>query len=332
MSVNKSIRTDLALEAHEFIQESNSRNKEQIDAGGVEVENDGTEQIRITRVRITNEKGEKALGKPIGTYITLEVPDLRYNDEALYEQTCKFLAKELSSILELRDDSIILVVGLGNWNVTPDALGPKVVSKIMITRHLHEYVPDQVQKGVRPVCAISPGVLGITGIETGEIIKGIVEKVKPDVIIAIDALASRKMERVNTTIQISNTGISPGSGVGNKRMDISKETLGVHVIAIGVPTVVDAATMASDAIDLVIDELIKQAPKGTDFYNMLKNIDKEEKYQMIKEVLEPYSGNLIVTPKEIDEVIDKVSKVIANGLNISLHQGISLEDVNRYLN
>lgn len=332
MSVNKSIRTDLALEAHEFIEESNKRNENKIDTGGVEIENDGTEQIRITRVRITNERGEKTLGKPIGTYITLEVPDLRYNDEELYEQTCKYLAKELSAILELKDDSVILIVGLGNWNVTPDALGPKVISKIMITRHLHEYVPDQVQKGVRPVCGISPGVLGITGIETGEIIKGIVEKVKPDIIIAIDALASRKMERVNTTIQISDTGISPGSGVGNKRMDISKDTLGVPVIAIGVPTVVDAATMASDAIDLVIDELIKQAPKGTDFYNMLKSIDKEEKYQMIKEVLEPYSGNLIVTPKEIDEVIDKVSKIIANGLNISLHQGITLEDVNRYLN
>jgi len=136
--------------------------------------------------------------------------------------------------LNLKDDSTILVIGLGNWNVTPDALGPKVVSRLMVTRHLLEYVPDQVDEGVRPVCAVSPGVLGITGIETGEIVRGIVDRVKPDVVIAIDALASRKMERVNTTIQIADTGISPGSGVGNKRMELSRETLGVPVIAIGV--------------------------------------------------------------------------------------------------
>jgi len=141
----------------------------------------------------------------------------------LYEETCKALAKELTRVLNLKDDSTILVIGLGNWNVTPDALGPKVVSRLMVTRHLLEYVPDQVDEGVRPVCAVSPGVLGITGIETGEIVRGIVDRVKPDVVIAIDALASRKMERVNTTIQIADTGISPGSGVGNKRMELSRE-------------------------------------------------------------------------------------------------------------
>jgi spore protease len=202
----------------------------------------------------------------------------------------------------------------------------------MVTRHLLEYVPEQVDAGVRPVCAVAPGVLGITGIETGEIVKGIVDKVKPDVIIAIDALASRKMERVNTTIQIADTGISPGSGVGNKRMELSRTTLGIPVIAIGVPTVVDAATMANDTIDLVLDSMIKQAPKGSEFYNMLNSIDRNEKYQMIQEVLQPYVGNLIVTPKEIDDAVEKIGKVIANGLNIALHKGITLNDVNRYLN
>ena len=157
------------------------------------------------------------------------------------------------------------------------------------------------------------------------------DRVNPDFVIAIDALASRKTERVNTTIQIADTGISPGSGVGNKRMELSKTTLGVPVIAIGVPTVVDAATMANDTIDLVIDNLIKEAKEDMRFYNMLKNIDRNEKYQLIQEVLRPYVGNLVVTPKEIDDAVDRISKVIANGINIALHQGITLNDVNRYV-
>ncbi|GAE87445.1 endopeptidase spore protease Gpr [Acetivibrio straminisolvens JCM 21531] len=282
-------------------------------------------------MKVTSPTGEAAIGKPMGNYITLEVPRLKENDQELYEETCKALAKELTRILNLRDDSTILVIGLGNWNVTPDALGPKAVSGLMVTRHLLEYVPEQVDKGVRPVCAVSPGVLGITGIETGEIVRGIVDRVRPDIVIAIDALASRKMERVNTTIQIADTGIAPGSGVGNKRMELSRETLGVPVIAIGVPTVVDAATMANDTIDLVIDNLIKEAKDDAHFYNLLKNIDKNEKYQLIQEVLQPYVGNLVVTPKEIDDVVDRIAKVIANGLNIALHQGITLNDVNRYV-
>lgn len=333
MTELKNVRTDLTLEAHELLRErAVKEKKEEQDIPGIEVENAGDEEIKITRVRVTSPTAEAAIGKPMGNYITLEIPGLRDNDQELYENTCKALAKELVSILNLGEKTMTLVVGLGNWNVTPDALGPKVVSSMMVTRHLLEYLPEQVDEGVRPVCAVAPGVLGITGIETGEIIKGIVERIRPDYIIAIDALASRKMERVNTTIQVADTGISPGSGVGNKRMELSKATLGIPVIAIGVPTVVDAATMANDTIDLVIDSMIEQAPQGTEFYNMLKGIDREEKYGMIREVLEPYVGNLIVTPKEIDEVVRKIAKVIANGLNIALHQGIGLNDVNRYVN
>lgn len=329
----RNVRTDLTLEAHELLKERAVKEKsEQQDIPGVRLENAGDEEIKITRVFVETPAGEKAIGKPMGNYITLEIPHLRDNDQELYENTCKALAKELTGILKLNEKTMILVVGLGNWNVTPDALGPKVISSMMVTRHLLEYLPDQVDEGVRPVCAVAPGVLGITGIETGEIIRGIVDRVKPDYVIAIDALASRKMERVNTTIQIADTGISPGSGVGNKRMELSRATLGIPVVAIGVPTVVDAATMANDTIDLVLDSMIEQAPQGTDFYNMMKSIDREEKYGMIQEVLEPYVGNLIVTPKEIDEVVKKISKVIANGLNIALHQGITLDDVNRYVN
>jgi spore protease len=333
MIQTRSIRTDLALEAHEYIREQGQAKLASVspDLPGVEIENAGTQDIKITRVRVTSPTGEVSIGKPMGNYITLEVRRLNENDQVLYEDTCKALSQELVRILKLREKSTVLVVGLGNWNVTPDALGPKVTSGLMVTRHLLEYVPKQVDQGVRPVCAIAPGVLGITGIETREIVKGIVERIKPDVVIAIDALASRKMERVNTTIQIADTGISPGSGVGNKRMEISVNTLGVPVIAIGVPTVVDAATMANDTIDLVIDNLINEAKEDKQFYNMLKNIDRNEKYQLIQEVLEPYIGNLIVTPKEIDDVVDRIAKVIANGLNIALHQGITLDDVDRYI-
>ncbi len=329
----KNVRTDLTLEAHELLREQSLKEKnEQQEIPGIRLENAGNDEIKITRVVVETPAGEKAIGKPMGNYVTLEIPGLRDNDQELYENTCKALGQELAGILKLGEKSMTLVVGLGNWNVTPDALGPKVVSSMMVTRHLLEYLPEQVDEGVRPVCAVAPGVLGITGIETGEIIRGIVERIRPDYVIAIDALASRKMERVNTTIQIADTGISPGSGVGNKRMELSRATLGIPVIAIGVPTVVDAATMANDTIDLVLDSMIEQAPQGTEFYNMMKSIDRDEKYNMIKEVLEPYIGNLIVTPKEIDEVVKKVAKVIANGLNIALHQGITLNDVNRYVN
>jgi spore protease len=201
----------------------------------------------------------------------------------------------------------------------------------MITRHLKKYIPDQIDEGINPVCGVSPGVLGLTGIETAEIIQGIVAKIKPDYVIVIDALASRKMDRVATTIQVGDTGISPGSGVGNKRMGLTKESLGVPVIAIGVPTVVDAATMANDTIDFMIDNLIEHSNGNKDFYNMLKNVDKDEKYGMIREVLNPYIGNLIVTPKEIDALIDDISKIIANGINVALHDSIELKDINRYI-
>ncbi len=332
--MNRNIRTDLALEAHELFKQ---QAREEVLKGrgeppGIEVENAGTEDIKISRVKVTSPTGEASIGKPMGNYITLEIPKLRQNDQNLIEDSCKELAKELTALIDIDEKAPVLIVGLGNWNVTPDALGPKVISSLMVTRHLLEYVPEQVEQGVRPVCAVAPGVLGITGIETGEIIKGIVDRVKPALIVAIDALASRKMERVSTTIQLADTGISPGSGVGNKRMELSQSTLGVPVIAIGVPTVVDAATMANDTIDLVMDSMIGQASKGTEFYSMLKGIDRNEKYELIQEVLNPYIGNLIVTPKEIDDIIERISKIIANGLNIALHKGITLKDVNRYVN
>ena len=184
---------------------------------------------------------------------------------------------------------------------------------------------------MRQVSAIAPGVMGTTGIETVDIIKGIVEKTQPDLVIAIDALASRRMQRVYTTIQISDTGIRPGGGVGNKRKELSKETLGVPVLAIGVPTVVDAATLTNDTIKLVIEHLCEQSEKGSQFYDLLKEISDEDKYSLIRDALEPYGANMIVTTKDIDMIIRNISQIIANAINIAIHPGIDLKDVNRYL-
>jgi spore protease len=322
------IRTDLAIEAREFYNKQENRN----DIPGVEVNVDNKEDVTVTRVKVVEEVGARIIGKPKGNYITIEVPKLKENDKDLHDDVGRILAEEVASIVQLNDQSVILVVGLGNWNVTPDALGPRVIEHLLVTRHIKEYIPDQIDEGVRSVCAVAPGVLGITGIETSEIIKGIVDRVKPDLVIAIDALASRKMERISTTIQLADTGINPGSGVGNNRKELSKESMGVPVIAIGVPTVVDAATMASDTIDLVIDSLISQSPNGGEFYNMLKDMDRTEKYKLISEVIAPYVGNLMVTPKEIDRLIDDIAIVIANGLNLALHPSIGPEDIDRYLN
>ncbi len=323
------IRTDLALEAREMYQQNA---EEEAEVPGVEVETGGTEGISITRVKVTSMEGANAMGKPMGNYITIEAPNLRTKDMDLHDEVCRSISKELGTIINLNKEMTVLVVGLGNWNITPDALGPKVISNLMVTRHLLEHMPEQIDSRIRPVCALAPGVLGLTGIETSEIIKGLVEKVKPDMVIAIDALASRKMNRVSTTIQIADTGINPGSGVGNKRKALSVQTLGIPVIAIGVPMVVDAATMANDTIDLMLDSMLQQIEQGAAFYETLKNMDKNEKHALIQEILSPYVGNLMVTPKEVDTIIEDVSIIIANGINMALHEGLDLEDVSRYVN
>lgn len=323
-----SIRTDLALEAKEAYSKENNRGE----IPGVSVDVKNGEHATVTMVKVLDKKGEKAIGKPIGSYITIEAPDLQHFDQDLQDELSRIMAKELSELINLEQDKTALVVGLGNWNVTPDALGPRVVSRLMVTRHLKQMIPDEIDEGIRPVCALSPGVLGLTGIETGEIIQGVVKKIRPDIVLVVDALASRKLSRVSTTIQIGNTGINPGSGVGNKRMGLTQDLLGVPVIAIGAPTVVDAATMANDTIDMVIDDLMTQTEQGKEFYNMLKSINRDEKFQLIQEILSPYSADLMVTPKDVDSIIDKISKIVANGINIALHPSIHLKDINRYIN
>lgn len=323
----KNVRTDLAIEAKELYEEQNSK-----EISGVKIDEYFDSGMKIVDVNILDEMGEKNMGKPIGRYITIEMPESVNHDRDVMDDVSEVFAKTLSSMINLDKSMTTLVVGLGNWNVTPDALGPKVISRLMITRHLKELIPDKIDENIRPVCALSPGVLGLTGIETGEIIRAVTEKIKPNLIVCIDALASRKTDRVNKTIQIGNTGISPGSGIGNKRMEISEKTLGIPVIAIGIPTVVHAATLANDTLDMALDALISQSTEGSEFYNMLNSLDREEKQRLINEILYPYVGDMIVTPKEIDMVIDSVSKIIANGINIALQPALGLEDINRYIN
>ena len=224
-------RTDLALERREIFRKNN--NLEEID--GIEIENKEIDpNLKVTKVDITNQNGEQAIGKPIGTYITIDIQKLRLAEDAEIQKSAEILSEELKEIInkhiESKDD--ILVVGLGNIYVTPDSLGPKVINDIDVTRHIIKYLPQYIDENSRPVSAISPGVLGTTGIETLEILEGVVKEIKPKLLIVIDALASRSIERISSTIQLSDTGIVPGAGVGNTRKEISKNTLGIPVIAI----------------------------------------------------------------------------------------------------
>ncbi|MFZ5965588.1 MAG: GPR endopeptidase [Bacillota bacterium] len=320
------IRTDLALEAREMYRENTKQ-----EIPGVEVEQKNEKFAVVTRVKVLDRQGSEIMGKPEGSYITVEASGLKNPDADLKDEVSQLLAKELVHLVPNKKSLKTLIVGLGNWDVTPDALGPQVVSKVLVTRHFFESYGKTDDPTMTSVSAISPGVMGTTGIETMEIIKGIVEKTQPDLVVAIDALASRKMERVHTTIQISTSGINPGSGIGNKRKELSEKTLGIPVIAIGVPTVVDAATLTNDTIKMVVENLANQASKDSQFYNILKNMSDEDKYSLIKEVLEPYGANVIVTTKDIDMIITNISQIIANALNIALHPGIQLKDVNRYI-
>lgn len=322
-----SVRTDLAIEARELAQQS-AEEADQLD--GVEVETEENPDYFLTHVRILSEEGSHLMGKPMGNYITLESEKLKENDVECHEKIIKLLAENIRSLAKFDEDDCILVAGLGNWNITPDALGPKVVSKILVTRHLQGTLPEEIEETVRPVAAVSPGVMGITGIETGEIIKGIVEKLQPSLLIAIDALAARRSNRINAAIQMSDTGVAPGAGVGNKRMMLDEETLGIPVIAIGVPTVVDAATLVNDTMDKILGEMMQQTKKGSEFYQTLQSLEQEEKYQMIADILGPYTGNMFVTPKEVDAVVDRLANIIANSINIAVHPGVTMEDINRY--
>ena len=306
-------RTDLALERRDIYQKINKLNE--ID-GVKSAEDEIDKNIKVSRVYVLNENGEQAIGKPKGTYITIDVKNLKLAGDEEIQKTSEVLSNELKNMLDqhVQKQGELLRVGLGNIYVTPDALGPKVINEIDVTRHIIKYLPQYVEEGTRSVSAISPGVLGTTGIETVEILKGIVDNVKPKLLVVIDALASRSIDRISSTIQISDTGIVPGAGVGNTREEISQRTLGIPVIAIGIPTVVELATLVSDGIDIFIDRLQEKA-ESNEYLNRLQENDK---YEEVKEALNVGEYNMIVTPKEIDDLIENMKDVVARGINFAV--------------
>ncbi|MBD9009058.1 MAG: GPR endopeptidase [Clostridiales bacterium] len=321
MADTNTSRCDLAIEAHEMLAMGKASD---FSINGIKVEEtEHNNYIKITRIKVDNENGARELGKPMGSYITIEMPARFYGQQEIYEEMCKACACELKSITdEMLDDQddTVLVVGLGNDRITADALGPRVIDSLMITRHLKKYIPDEIDEGIRPLCAIAPGVLGTTGMETEEIVRSLAHEINPKLVIVIDALCSGSVERINTTVQLTDTGITPGGGVGNKRKTINAETLGRPVIAIGVPTVVDAATIAAAGMDIVMN-------KRNDI-----NIPRDEanRRDWIRSEIGEELGSMIVAPKDVDSIIGDIASVIANGINISMHEGITLADVDRY--
>ena len=281
------------------------------------------EHIKLNTIEVNNKDAEKTIGKTIGKYVTFDLKDLKYADENEIEESAKIISKELKSMIDDKimknkdkaiKDTSVLVVGLGNQYVTPDALGPKVISEIEITRHLKKYAPKYVCKGVKTISAIAPGVLGTTGIETYEIIKGVVQNIEPDLIIAIDSLASKSIKRISSSIQIGNTGIVPGSGVENERKELSYDTLGVPVIAIGVPMVVDVATIMDECLNVFIGKLQDEAKSN----EILNKVKKEGSCNEIKELLIEEDYNLVVTPKEIDDLVENMKCIVARTINYAL--------------
>lgn len=316
------VSLDLALEAHEIV-----RGETGAEIPGVRLDKEKYEHASISTVAILEPQAVPIMGKPIGDYITIEAPNLRDNDRDIHNQLSEILAHKLSELIKVDEKATVLVVGLGNWNTTPDALGPKVVNYTLVTRHLKDHAPEELEKGLRPVCALAPGVMGTTGIETAEIVRGVAERVKPDLVIAIDALAAGSVERIGTTIQLANTGINPGSGIGNHRAGINQETIGVPVIAIGVPTVVHAGVIAHEAMG----QLLEQFKTNPTLYQIYKNINPQAMEGIINNVLGPFAGNLMVTPKEIDDLITNTARVISSALAQALHPAIDAEEANMYL-
>ena len=307
-------RTDLALERRDIYKETNNI-KGEID-GIISEEEEVSKTIKVTRVNVVNENGAKSIQKPIGTYTTIDVEKMRNITEEEISKISNTMSEELKKLINkhVGKTDEILIVGLGNEYSTPDSLGPKVVREVDVTRHIFKYLPQFVEDGDREVSAIAPGVLGVTGIETQEILKGIVDNVKPKLIIAIDSLASKSIDRISSSVQLSDTGIIPGAGVGNKRRELSKETLGVPVIGVGIPTVVELATLVSDGIDIFIDTLQEKA-ESNDYLNKLKENDK---YEEVKEALNVGEYNMIVTPKEIDDLIENMKNIVARGINYAI--------------
>lgn len=311
MFLSHNERTDLALERATV---ATSRAGQQIP--GMNVREEELDGMKITRVSVMTPQAGAQIGKPPGRYFTLECPALRFRSRETLKGVAGIIASELAELAGLPKKNDVLIVGLGNWQATPDALGPRVISQLMITRHIREHLPQELGGRLNPVAAISPGVLGITGMETIDIVKGIVQQVRPELVITVDALAARAPSRLLTTIQIADTGIQPGSGVGNKRPGINRETLGIPVIAMGVPTVVSGAAIAMDVLDAYFQKFNRHARATIDSVGDFLGQDVRD---------------LMVTTKDIDVEIMEMSKLLAAALNKATQPAISEEEMLDYL-
>lgn len=323
---NYSVRTDLALEEKERFESDN------VEIPGVVLEEDYDEEreMRITRVVIETENGARTMGKPAGTYLTLETPNLALPDDDTHMEIASELCRHIRKLIDKNiekggekkegqqaGDLSVLVVGLGNREVTPDALGPYVADHLAVNRHIiKEYGKYAMgMERANMISAIVPGVMGQTGMESSEIVRGIVAETHPDIVIAVDALAARNSRRLNRTVQIADTGIHPGSGVGNHRIGMTKESLGVPVIGIGVPTVVDAATIVNDTMENFIRALeSSDALRGVG--RELRSYNAGEKYEFVKELIAPHLNGMFVTPKDVDELIHHISHTISEAINM----------------
>lgn len=292
-------RTDLAVEAKQLWSESA---EQETKLEGVRARDSLREGFQVTTVDILDDQGAQSLGKPVGSYVTVQLEGLARREENAFGRAARAIAAELEGLLKLKEGEPCLVVGLGNRAITPDAIGPGVADHTMVTRHLVEQVPEHFGS-FRPVAALAAGVLGTTGVESSELVKAVTERIRPSCIIAVDALASRSMDRVCNTVQLADTGIVPGSGVGNHRAALNQETLGVPVIAVGVPTVVDAATLAADILAEAGQEHLDPA------------------------TLAGAGEGLMVTPRDIDQRVSDMVKVIGYGINLALQTGLTVEDV-----
>ena len=296
-------RTDLAVEARELWTQSAG---EKSALAGVQAEERKQEGYPVTVVKVLNEEGAQALGKPVGTYVTLELSGLKRREEDAFPRAVRALAAELRALLSVPKGAPVLVVGLGNRAITPDNIGPGAADHTLVTRHLVEQVPEHFGH-FRPVSALAAGVLATTGVESSELVQAVVEQIKPACVIAVDALASRSLARVCSTVQLADTGITPGSGVGNHRAALNRESLGVPVIALGVPTVVDVATLCAD--------VLAEAGRG----------------ELEPQALAGAGAGLMVTPRDIDQSVADLAKVIGYGINLALQDGLSVEDVEMFL-
>ena len=298
----RQIRTDMALEASQA-------------AGsipGVHVSQWDEESVSITEVRVETEEAAERLGKSVGTYLTLECEGVRRRDPAAREEVQNVLGEEIARLLPPDEHGApVLVVGLGNRRVTPDSLGPKTVDGTLVTRHLLRELPDKVDERLNPVCAIAPGVMGATGLETMETVRALVKEIHPRCLIVIDSLAARASARVGVSIQLSDTGIQPGSGVGNHRRALNERELGVRVLALGMPTVVHAVTIARDALEILGEG--ETNPAALD--------------EVTKSLFENEIGEMIVTPREVDDMIDDAAQMLAGGINRALQTALSPEEI-----